>query len=631
MERNEIKNIFYGYVERMKETRMLSTPDLSSISDANEYGTILTKNFSKIGELASKNRMVINDFIKPLITSEEELTDETQELLIEFDKMLIDEDTMEEVDVHLSEVIDSIITNSELKRDEAGDENAKVIAMAKKVKRDYFLISSLTRFNNAELEDVRTKAIENQKELAKNLEKDMFERLNDEAKKAVLQFFLMGALLYESNLYAMPDKWWEEGLAIIDKGYEILNDSYYREQLPDYDWKLYELRIYYYGSFFAYSYIPESIAKRVYEYADKAVCFLEEPSNKDLTEAVDLAQEKDLKYMASVLAGYTSPREACDFFYGAYEARNRTDYSLTGLNKNLDTPSLYLSVVKMTGMKLRELDYDRYREIQRSSLEYISSIPKQSSVYMKCITLLTNLPMYFKEVPGGLTMEEFCIYTFAAIHPPTYVHINMVARLSECMARYLLEDKPELFIGFPGCTTKKQVIQNRDKILHYIYHAALCHDIGKLFIIDVISTYGRNLLDDEFAMIKNHPVIGAKIASMHDSTYRYTDVIRGHHLWYDCSRGYPEDFDTSKSPYKTVIDIVMAADCLDAATDTVGRSYNRGKNFEDYKHEVEAEAGTRYAPFLPDLFHHPELQEEIEYLLDFGRKKMYRETFQILK
>nr|MCR5801186.1 hypothetical protein [Lachnospiraceae bacterium] len=139
------------------------------------------------------------------------------------------------------------------------------------------------------------------------------------------------------------------------------------------------------------------------------------------------------------------------------------------------------------------------------------------------------------------------------------------------------------------------------------------------------------LLDDEFALIKNHFSIGAEVAKEHASIREYADVIKGHHLWYDCSRGYPMEFDTFKSPYKTIIDIVLAADCLDAATDTVGRSYNKGKTFEDYAKEVEEGAGTRYAPFLVDLLNNPDAKRDINYLLTERRNKLYHDTFMLLK
>lgn len=619
--------ILEKYIENMKEIRLLSTPDLSTITEADEYGEILIRNFSKIGELGRENRKLIDSVIKPFLSPEAVLTDEKKDMLARFTSLLIEDDSMGEVDVHLSDVINGVLDEDILGDEDSAHENAKVISMAKKVKRDYFFVSSLTRYINDEINEIRNRAIENRNELAKYLEKDAFVRLDDEAKGMVLQFSLMGALLYENNLYPMPDSWWEDAFFIIDHGREILNDPFYHEQLPDYDWESYEFRIYYYGSFFAYSYIPVHIAKKVYAYAEEAIRFLKQSDNEMIHSAVGEEQEKDLLYMASVLAGYTSAREACNRFYEVYDSRDRKDYTLNGINKNLDTPSLYLSISKIMNLELDEEDYDRYREIENSTLDYIYCVPKKDNVYLKCITLLTNYPMYFKEVPGGMTMEEFCVKAFAAVHPPTYVHINMVARLAECMTRHLLECHPELFDGFPGCD---DVISQKELILSYAYHSALCHDIGKLFIIDVISMYGRNLLDDEFSMIKSHPVTGGRIAAAHASTRDYVDVIKGHHLWYDCSHGYPADFDTFQSPYKIIIDIVMAADCLDAATDIVGRSYNRGKTLEDYEKEVADGAGTRYAPFLVELFQKTEVRKDICYLLNEGRKKFYRETFLIL-
>lgn len=630
MDQSKIMDMFRDYIDNMKEIRLLSTPALEEVENADQYGTLLKNNFARIGELAAKNRVVINDIIKPLAASEEKLSEEIQSLLVQFDKLLMNEEAIEEVDMHLSELIGLILTNNELKND-AADESGRVISIARQVKRDYFIISSLNRFENKELEDVRSGAMENLKQLSRCLEKDVFCTLSPEAKGAAMQFTLTGALLYESNFYPMPDEWWEEALSIIERSEEFLKDPFYRQQAPDFDWETHELRTYYYGAYFAHSYIPKHIAKRVYEYSLKTIDFLKKCKNEALVEAVGMKQAQDLNYMSAVLAGHIPAREGGDHYYQAYKTRDTGDYSVAGVNQNLDTPSMYMRTVAMSDLKLCEEDFDRYREITESSLDYLCRIPKSNSIYLKCAILLGNIAMYFEEVPGGLTMEEFCLNAFAAIHPPTFVHSNMVARLSECMARHLIEDAPELFIGFPGCGDAQQVLESKSRILRYTYHAALCHDLGKLFVIDTISMYGRNLLDDEFIMIKNHPVIGALVASMHESTREYEDVIKGHHLWYDCSRGYPADFDTAKSPYKTVIDIVMAADCLDAATDIVGRSYNKGKTFADYEKEVQADAGTRYAPFLVTLFEDPDLRKDIEYLLSTGRRKMYRDVFFLLK
>ena len=93
---------------------------------------------------------------------------------------------------------------------------------------------------------------------------------------------------------------------------------------------------------------------------------------------------------------------------------------------------------------------------------------------------------------------------------------------------------------------------------------------------------------------------------------------------------YPADFDTFKSPYKTVIDIVMAADCLDAATDTVGRSYTGSKTPQQIMDEIIKDAGTRYSPDIAEILKEEDLRKEIEHILRSVRRDTYRSTFDLL-
>ncbi|MCR5332153.1 MAG: hypothetical protein K6E62_13365 [Lachnospiraceae bacterium] len=150
-------------------------------------------------------------------------------------------------------------------------------------------------------------------------------------------------------------------------------------------------------------------------------------------------------------------------------------------------------------------------------------------------------------------------------------------------------------------------------------------------MIDTISMYGRGIMQSEFDLIRSHPDKGADLAGRHISTEAYVDVIRGHHRWYDGSRGYPGNFDISKSPYKTIIDIVSVADCLDAATDGVGRSYRPGKTIDDFQKELAEGAGTRYAPYMTGLFSEPAIRDDMVYLLEKGREELYKDTYFLLK
>ena len=149
--------------------------------------------------------------------------------------------------------------------------------------------------------------------------------------------------------------------------------------------------------------------------------------------------------------------------------------------------------------------------------------------------------------------------------------------------------------------------------------------------MDVISVYGRKILENEFAIIKSHPRLGGMLLSRCESTRRYANIAKGHHKWYDNTKGYPEDFDTGKVPEKVIIDLVAVADCIDAATDTVGRSYNRGKTLDDMKAELTEGAGTRYTPYIVELLEDEKVCRDITYILTQYRERLYRNTYMRLQ
>ena len=105
----------------------------------------------------------------------------------------------------------------------------------------------------------------------------------------------------------------------------------------------------------------------------------------------------------------------------------------------------------------------------------------------------------------------------------------------------------------------------------------------------------------------------------------------GHHCWYDGSQGYPKNFRLEDTPESALINIVTCADCLDAATDAVGRSYNQGKDYDTFLEELKAGSGTRYAPWLVPLLEKEEVAAELRSILKISREKLYKETFELLR
>ena len=79
------------------------------------------------------------------------------------------------------------------------------------------------------------------------------------------------------------------------------------------------------------------------------------------------------------------------------------------------------------------------------------------------------------------------------------------------------------------------------------------------------------------------------------------------------------------------VDIVLCVDCLDASTDSVGRSYKQNRTLETFIGELRKGKGTQYAPFLVEMFEEEAFCEELRGILGTGRNNNYRRTYHTLE
>lgn len=185
----------------------------------------------------------------------------------------------------------------------------------------------------------------------------------------------------------------------------------------------------------------------------------------------------------------------------------------------------------------------------------------------------------------------------------TYAHSTHLRTLVMTLLKGVIKQRPDLLVGMPGCGSVDEVQAKSDSLLNFIGQAALFHDLGKNSMGSVVTNDFRRLYDEEFDILKSHPERGIKYLGI-DSTFQiYNDITLGHHLWYDGTKGYPMTFNIRESPVRIMIDIVTICDCLEAATDAVGRNYNPLKIFQTLMEEFDEGAGTRYNPDIIQIIH----------------------------
>ena len=124
-----------------------------------------------------------------------------------------------------------------------------------------------------------------------------------------------------------------------------------------------------------------------------------------------------------------------------------------------------------------------------------------------------------------------------------------------------------------------------------IYYMGLLHDIGKIGVPNEIINKPSRLTDEEFGVIKTHPVLGYEILSELKSRPDLTVGARWHHERYD-GRGYPDGLKGDEIPF--LARIIAVADSYDAMTST--RSYRSHLPQDVVRSEIEKNLGTQFDP-----------------------------------
>lgn len=210
----------------------------------------------------------------------------------------------------------------------------------------------------------------------------------------------------------------------------------------------------------------------------------------------------------------------------------------------------------------------------------------------------------------------------------TYAHTQHVAQIAKILTESIIDNKPELLIGVFNYQSINSIKLHKRELLDYVYHAALYHDLGKNAISMVVNNDYRPLTDQEFSIIKTHPDLGLKIIDFVPSLSKYRDTTLGHHKWYNGKGGYPESFDNTKSKVRIMIDIVTFSDCMQAATERLGRNYKKEKPFDVLMSEFREQAGKQINPDLVNLVdEHPELGKKLEELVNDGWLNIYYDIY----
>jgi len=125
---------------------------------------------------------------------------------------------------------------------------------------------------------------------------------------------------------------------------------------------------------------------------------------------------------------------------------------------------------------------------------------------------------------------------------------------------------------------------------------ALLHDVGKLRVPNAIINKPGSLSDEEWEVVRQHPVYGQEMLERVGGTLAQAGrIVRSHHERWD-GAGYPDGLKGEEIPIAARI--VTVCDSYSAMT--TKRSYSRGRTQPEAIAELRRCAGTQFDPAVVD-------------------------------
>ncbi len=135
-----------------------------------------------------------------------------------------------------------------------------------------------------------------------------------------------------------------------------------------------------------------------------------------------------------------------------------------------------------------------------------------------------------------------------------------------------------------------------DERVERIRAAGVLHDIGKLGVADAVLKKPGPLNDDEWAEMRRHPELGARILD-HANLRDISGWVLAHHERID-GRGYPHGMAGAEIPLEARI--LAVADAYEAMT--ADRAYRAALGHDAAQAELRAGSGTQFDPQVVEAF-----------------------------
>jgi putative two-component system response regulator len=218
-----------------------------------------------------------------------------------------------------------------------------------------------------------------------------------------------------------------------------------------------------------------------------------------------------------------------------------------------------IPVVLLTGATEAQ---DRLRAIEAGANDFLAKPIDQSELKARVRSL-----MHVKHVTDELDSAEAVLRSLALM-----IEVRDAYTEGHCerLARYATE------LGV--------LLGLSDDDLQALGRGGYFHDIGKIALPDAILLKPSSLTAEEFALVKEHPIVGDRLCGDLRVLHRVRSIVRHHHERRD-GTGYPDGLKGDEIPL--LAQIIGIVDVYDAMT--TARPYRAARSSEEALSELELE------------------------------------------
>ena len=202
------------------------------------------------------------------------------------------------------------------------------------------------------------------------------------------------------------------------------------------------------------------------------------------------------------------------------------------------------------------------RKFNRQEIEFFTVFSDFLATFLTINTLNYQLGQSYLDIAKSL------IVTLEEKDPYTRGHSERVREYAVKMAEKLKLSKTEI-----------QILSD----------FSILHDIGKIIVDNSILNKPGKLNKEEWEIIKQHPVIGARMILPFNGLASGIPLIKHHHERMD-GKGYPDGLRGDSIP--PMVQIMVIADAFDAMTSP--RAYRDALTIEDAKHQLLKNADNQF-------------------------------------